>query len=108
MDKHAIEEPDEQETSFYAEEEIPVAATVEEKPITISDEDLELKLKKFRKKTTDESGRKAFHIFTNKTLDELVEKKPTSLEGLRKIRGIGDKKVEEFGIELVGLIKMNK
>lgn len=100
-----MEESDEQKTSFYTEKEIPIAAVVEEKPITISNEDLEVKLKEFRKKAADDSGRKAFHIFTNKTLDELVEKKPTSLENLRKIRGIGDKRVEEFGMGLIALIK---
>ena len=107
VNKHAIEEPDEQETNFYTEEEIPITATIEEEPITIPNQDLELKLKEFRKKAADASGRKAFHIFTNKTLDELLDKRPTSLENLRKISGIGDKKVEEFGVEIVGLIKGN-
>ncbi len=107
LDKYVMEESDEEKTSFYTEKEIPIVAVVEEKPITISNEDLEVKLKEFRKKAADNSGRKAFHIFTNKTLDELVEKKPTSLENLRKITGIGDKRVEEFGIGLVALIKNN-
>ena len=107
LDKYVMEESDEEKTSFYTEKEIPIVAVVEEKPITISNEDLEVKLKEFRKKAADDSGRKAFHIFTNKTLDELVEKKPTSLENLRKITGIGDKRVEEFGIGLVALIKNN-
>ncbi|QUW21455.1 NERD domain-containing protein [Sporosarcina sp. Marseille-Q4063] len=108
INKHLLENPDEEEVSFYTEEEeVPVAATVEVEPVPVSNEDLEVKLKEFRKKTADESGRKAFHIFTNKTLDSLIEIKPTTLEDLRKVPGIGDKKIEEFGAELVGIINDN-
>jgi hypothetical protein len=107
INKHSSEIPVE-EVSFYAEEEVvPVAATIEAEPIPVSNEELELKLKEFRKKTADESGRKAFHIFTNKTLDSLVEIVPTTLDDLRKVPGIGDKKIEEFGADLVVIIKGN-
>lgn len=101
VNKYLMEDPDEQEARLFSEEEVPVVATVEEKSVSISNENLELRLKEFRKKVADASGRKAFHIFTNKTLDELVEKRPTSLDELRKVQGIGDKKLEDFGEELV-------
>ncbi|MEK5038053.1 NERD domain-containing protein [Sporosarcina sp. FSL K6-3457] len=104
IDKHSIEVSEEQAVSFYQEEEVPVAATLEQEPVLLSDEELELKLKKFRKKLADETERKAFHIFTNKTLDSLIEMRPTTLEALRKVEGIGDKKQEEFGAELVAII----
>jgi hypothetical protein len=107
IDKYVIEEPGEPEFSFYTEEEVPVAATVEKMSEVVSNEGLELRLKEFRKKISNESGHKAFYIFTNKTLDNLVEKRPTTLEDLRKIPGIGDKKVEEFGEELVRIIRGN-
>ncbi|TQR10951.1 NERD domain-containing protein [Psychrobacillus soli] len=105
IDKHSIEVYEEQEVSFYEEEKVPVAATLEKKLLLLSDEDLVLKLKKFRKRLADETERKAFYIFTNKTLDGLVEIKPTTLDELRKVEGIGDKKLEEFGLELVAIIK---
>ena len=105
INKHSLETPEEEVVSFHIEEEVPVAATVEVEQIPVSNEDLALKLKRFRKKTADESGRKAFHIFTNKTLDSLVEIKPTTLDELRKIPGISDKKIEEFGVELVAILE---
>ena len=106
INKHSLEDPEEEIVSFYTgEEDVPVAATVEVKSIPVSNEDLELKLKKFRKKTADDSGRKAFHIFTNKTLDSLLEIRPTTLDELRKIPGISDKKIEEFGVELVAILE---
>ena len=105
IDKHFIEVSEEQAVSFYQEEEVRVAATLEQEPVLLSDEELELKLKKFRKSLADETERKAFHIFTNKTLDSLVEMRPTTLDALRKVEGIGDKKLEEFGTELVSIIR---
>ncbi|WP_194841681.1 HRDC domain-containing protein, partial [Sporosarcina obsidiansis] len=96
-----FEKIDDQEVSYYAEDEVLVAATVEEKPIHSSNNDLESKLKEYRKKVADETGRKAFHIFTNKTMDELIEMRPTTLESLREIQGFGDKKVKEFGTEIL-------
>ena len=106
INKHSLENPEEEVVSFYTEEEeVPVAATVEVEPIPVSNEDLELKLKVFRKKTADESGRKAFHIFTNKTLDSLLEIRPTTLDELRKIPGISDKKIDEFGVALVAILE---
>lgn len=54
-------------------------------------EELKLRLKKFRKRLADETERKAFHIFMNKTLDGLVEMRPTTLDALRKVEGIEEK-----------------
>lgn len=105
IDKHLIEVSEAQEVSFYEEEEVPTATTIESKSIQLSNEELELELKKFRKRIADETERKAFYIFTNKTLDGLVEKRPTTLDELREVQGIGPKKIEEFGLELVKLIK---
>lgn len=105
IDKHSIEAVEDQEIAFYEEEEVPVAATLEKKSFLLSDEELALALKKFRKRLADETERKAFYIFTNKTLDELVEMRPSTLDALRNIEGIGEKKLEEFGLELVKIIK---
>lgn len=102
VEKYQVERFDEEEKDFFIDEEIPV---VKEEVISYLDEGLEKNLKAFRKKLADESGRKAFYIFTNKTLDELVEKKPTTLKELKKISGIGDKKIAEFGTALLQLIK---
>lgn len=60
VNKHVMESAVAQVTSFFAEEEVPIAATVEEKSLSISNEKLESKLKEFRKKIVDASGQKRF------------------------------------------------
>ncbi|MFJ5770786.1 NERD domain-containing protein [Psychrobacillus sp. NPDC093180] len=64
-------------------------------------------LRQFRKEKATSLGMKAFHIFSNKTLDEIVSKQPTTLVELSTIRGIGEKKIEEFGLEIIEIIQRN-
>lgn len=66
---------------------------------------LEEALRKYRKDKAAALDVKAFYIFSNQTLDEIVAKQPTSLEQLATIRGIGDKKIEEFGEEILEVIQ---
>ncbi|MFC4354318.1 HRDC domain-containing protein [Chryseomicrobium palamuruense] len=54
---------------------------------------------------TKQTNRKAYHIFKNQTLEQLVKEKPQTLEELLKIDGIGKQKVEEFGVEVVKIIQ---
>ncbi|WP_391204693.1 HRDC domain-containing protein [Psychrobacillus sp. L4] len=68
---------------------------------------LEDALRKYRKEKATAMGVKAFYIFSNQTLDEIVSKQPTSLEQLSTIRGIGEKKIEEFGQEILEVIHGN-
>ncbi|WP_269049428.1 restriction endonuclease [Sporosarcina sp. G11-34] len=89
-------------------EEILVAATLQVDSMSNTSNKLETILKEFRLKKSRQSGMKAFHIFTNKTLDELVEKRPITIEELRKVKGIGEKKIEGFGEELVWIIRSLK
>lgn len=65
---------------------------------------LDAALRKFRKDKATALGMKAFHIFSNQTLDDIVSKKPITLVELSTIKGIGDKKIEEFGSELIQVI----
>ncbi len=67
--------------------------------------DLEEALKKFRMKLATKQNVKAFHIFTNKTLEELILRQPCSLTNLKTIPGIGEMKINAFGKELVEIIK---
>lgn len=46
----SFQNPEEPETSFYIEKEVPVVATVEEESVVVSNGNLELILKEFRKK----------------------------------------------------------
>lgn len=73
--------------------------------ISINDSNLEEALKKFRMDIAIKQNVKAFHVFTNKTLDELIIKQPCNLNDLKNIQGFGDVKINSFGMELIELIK---
>jgi superfamily II DNA helicase RecQ len=70
----------------------------------VSNDLLEQKLRDFRKKLAAEKGYKAFYIFSDATLNELLTKRPSNTEELMKIKGMGNQKVNEFGNELLALI----
>lgn len=74
-------------------------------PIKTNNIELEGALKRFRMKLATEQNMKAFHIFTNKTLEELILKQPCNLNDLKTIHGIGEIKIKSFGEELVKIIK---
>ena len=44
-------------------------------------------------------------IFHDRTLRELARLKPTNLEALRHVYGVGDRKVEELGEDIVATIR---
>ncbi|GGD09932.1 HRDC domain-containing protein [Pontibacillus salipaludis] len=71
--------------------------------------DLNLKssLTTYRLTRSKELNVKPYHIFTNKILDSLLERKPLTKDQLLEIEGIGPKKVEEFGEDLLAIIKNN-
>jgi len=45
-----------------------------------------------------------YRVFNNATLDALVEARPTDVDGLLAVPGIGHRKVEDFGAELLALL----
>ena len=71
--------------------------------IIYSDEQLSQKLKMYRKNVSLKKKVPAYRIFSNKTLEELVTQKPDTLEKLKRINGIGDKKIAEFGNEIIAI-----
>ncbi|WP_345242116.1 HRDC domain-containing protein [Pontibacillus salipaludis] len=68
---------------------------------------LKSSLSTFRLKRSRELNVKPYHVFTNKILDSLLERKPSTKDQLLEIEGIGPKKVEEFGEDLIAIIKNN-
>lgn len=67
-------------------------------------ERLKSELVNFRLQLAKQTNRKAFYIFTNQTLELLLVHRPQSLKDLLMIDGIGPKKVEEFGEDIVRII----
>ncbi len=63
------------------------------------------KLKSWRKQKAQALDTPAFIIFSDRTLKDIVVKAPENLDQLRSVYGIGEDKLEQFGSELLGLLK---
>lgn len=74
-------------------------------PIENNDNNLKTLLTDFRLRRSKELEVKPYYIFTNKILDSLLEKKPLTTEQLLEIEGIGHKKAEEFGNDILSIIQ---
>lgn len=68
--------------------------------------DVELvdKLKEWRREESYKRGWPAYRILTNKSIDELSTRKPTIVQQLGNIRGIGQFTEENFGSDIVNII----
>jgi ATP-dependent DNA helicase RecQ len=69
------------------------------------DEGLFESLRKLRREIAAERGVAAFVILHDATLRELASTKPTTIEELRGIRGMGEKKIIDFGGRIVECIR---
>ncbi|MBW8383451.1 MAG: NERD domain-containing protein [Youngiibacter sp.] len=65
-------------------------------------------LKEFRLNKSREEGVKAYFIFNNSQLDELILKMPDSLESLKEISGFGEVKAGKYGTELIKIIDRHR
>ena len=65
----------------------------------VSDEDMPLfsALKARRRELAETAGVPAYIIFNDKTLVEMIQKRPTNLDEMAQINGVGAKKLENFG-----------
>lgn len=75
----------------------------EEKPIN---KELFEALKKWRRKKALEENIKPYIIFSDSTLIELSNKRPKNLEELLEVRGIGEKKINKYGEEILRNLKL--
>ncbi len=72
----------------------------------IINKDLFNKLRIWRKDKANAQGIKPYIIFSDSTLMELANKVPQSKEDLLSIRGMGEKKYEKYGEEILELMKI--
>lgn len=92
------------------DEEIPLLNTNEDitdnnKTININnDDEIRTNLKKYRLNKSRELNYKPYFIFSDKTLEELINKKPKNKVELKQIEGFGDKKIEMYGIDIIKII----
>ncbi len=61
-------------------------------------------LRKYRHTVSREENIKTFMVFSNQTLEALAEKRPRTREELLQIKGLGEKKVDKYGDEILLII----
>ncbi|MEY4180458.1 MAG: ATP-dependent helicase RecQ [Planctomycetota bacterium] len=61
-------------------------------------------LRQLRRKLADEMGVPAYIVFSDASLRDMARQRPQTLDEFRKIRGVGDRKTEDFGEEFIELI----
>jgi len=76
--------------------------------ITQKTEILINKLKAYRLEKSREENIKAYYIFSNKQMNELIEKIPLTKSELLEIYGFGEKKIEKYGEDLLKIFKRFK
>jgi len=76
---------------------------IEASPSVAVDEELREFLREWRRHTAREKMMAAFVVMHDTTLDELCQKQPRNLQELRGISGMGEKKCEMYGEEILGL-----
>jgi ATP-dependent DNA helicase RecQ len=65
-------------------------------------------LRRFRRDKAAERGQAPFILFSDATLRDLARHRPTTLGDLRQIRGIGDKKLADYGVDLIRILSNGK
>lgn len=72
--------------------------------INIKSDDLYERLKAFRLEKSREESIKAYYIFTDAQLKDLIDKLPKSKEELKAMSGFGEVKVEKYGDMIISII----
>ncbi|WP_252233701.1 DNA helicase RecQ [Clostridium sp. ZS1] len=63
-------------------------------------------LKKWRKEKAFKENKKPYIIFSDTTLIDICNNKPDNMEKLLDIRGVGEKKINDYGEEILKIISM--
>ncbi|MDW7661871.1 MAG: NERD domain-containing protein [Bacillota bacterium] len=80
-------------------------ATGQAPPVTTSNIKLYNALKQYRYNTSKAENVKAYVVFNNAQMEEIIEKLPRSNDQLLKISGFGSVKVEKYGDGIINLVK---
>lgn len=76
-----------------------------EAPQDIQDPELFEKLRVWRKQEAEKIGKPAFWILTQKTLTNIVNIAPKSIDKLCQIHGVGPKTIERYGDKIIEIIR---
>ncbi len=77
----------------------------EEPKVVIKDDPLFEHLRKLRKQIADQESVPPFVVFSDKTLRDMCDKKPTSDEQFLEISGVGQNKLEKYGEKFISAIR---
>lgn len=83
----------------------PTVPSIPGQPLDLQTELLLAALKAYRYETSKQIERPAYHVFTNQTMLEIAKEKPTTLDELFEINGIGPRKLEEFGEGILEVLR---
>ncbi|MCY6483000.1 HRDC domain-containing protein [Clostridium aestuarii] len=73
--------------------------------VQMTREQLTQELKKFRLEKSKQLKIKPYFIFNNAEMEELLDKIPKNKSQLLKVRGFGEKKVEQYGERILEILK---
>ena len=85
--------------------------TTEPKPTKQQErtDELFVRLKDLRKKLANDQGIPAYHIFSDATLEDMSQKRPTTDEEFQEVSGVGQQKLERYGTpfiqEIISFVK---
>ena len=87
----------------YNNEEVNIKDTSEKIPIEQTE--LYKELKKYRLNKSKEEMVKAYYLYTNVQLEEIIKLKPKTLNELANINGFGKVKCEKYGNDIIDIVK---
>jgi ATP-dependent DNA helicase RecQ len=82
-----------------------VKAPPSPRPVTEADAELREYLREWRRKTAKAQGMPAYVVLHDTTLEEICGIRPSSIAELRKITGIGERKAELYGQEILAVLQ---
>jgi ATP-dependent DNA helicase RecQ len=83
----------------------PARETRKSAPTSAQDSDLFEALREWRRDTAKEQSIPAFTVLHDVTLDELCSKRPRSLAALLHVHGIGERKAEKYGEQILKILR---
>lgn len=81
----------------------------DKKEVDFDDDDearlIQANLKKWRRKRAEETAVPPYMIFGDRTMNDIAAKKPRTTSELYNVRGLGDKKIEKFGEDILRIVR---
>lgn len=89
---------------YLGTEEAGKEEQISDDKVNLENTPLYQELKKYRYETSKIEGVKAYYIFTNRTLEDIIAKMPRTLSDLRKVAGFGEVKCQKYGDDILQIL----